>query len=190
LPPLAVDHVVIAVRDLAAAAGAFSALGFTLAPRGVHSIGSHNHCIMFGSSYVELLEPSSAHPWLAYYREFLQRGEGLAALALATPDADASYRNLRAQGIAARPPMDLARPVRLGDEERTARFRIVQVAPPLFLCQHLTRELIWRREWQSHANGATELAAVDLVSAPPALHLVGLKSAAHLHGVTLAPAAP
>ena len=177
------------MRDLAAAADAFSALGFTLTPRSVHSIGSQNRCIMFGATYLELLEPSSAHPWLAYYREFLQRGEGLAALALATPDADASFRDLRAQGIAARPPMDLARPVAVGDEERTARFRLVQVAPPLFLCQHLTRELIWRREWQRHPNGATELAAVDLLSAPPALHLAGLESAVQLHGVKLAPAA-
>jgi glyoxalase-like protein len=190
LPPLAVDHVVIAVRDLDAAARAFSSFGFTLTPRGLHSIGSRNHCIMLGSTYLELLEPSSPHPWLAYYREFLHRGEGIAALALATPDAEASYRALIAHGIAARPPMDLARPVKLGEEERSARFRLVQIAPQLFLCEHQTRELVWRREWQSHANGATELTAVDLLSVPPALQVAGLTSAAQLHGVMLAPAMP
>ena len=41
-----------------------------------------------------------------------------------------------------------------------ARFRVVAVDPsPLqgvrvFFCQHLTPHLVWRREWQSHANGA------------------------------------
>ena len=51
----AIDHAVIALRDLDAAAASFSRLGFTLTPRGVHSIGSQNHCIMFGSTYIELL---------------------------------------------------------------------------------------------------------------------------------------
>jgi Glyoxalase-like domain len=202
LPPLAIDHAVIAVRDLAAAARAFSALGFTLTPLGRHSIGSRNQCIMLGSTYLELLEPSSEHLWLAYYREFVARGDGLAALALATPDAEASYRALLAQGVPAQPPMDLARPVRLGDDERIARFRLVQVSREIFLCQHLTRELVWRREWQSHANGATELSAVDFPGGRPftgapanirwssaaALHLEGFSSAAQAHGVTLAPA--
>ena len=191
----------IAVRDLAAAARAFAGLGFTLTPLGRHSIGSRNHCIMLGSTYIELLEPAGEHPWLAYYRDFVARGEGLAALALATPDADASYRDLLAQGVAAQPPMDLARPVELRGEQRTARFRLVQVSREVFLCQHLTRELVWRPEWQSHANAATELRAVDFPSAAPfagaprpvrwklpaALYVTGLKSAAELHGVKLVP---
>ncbi|HEX7053931.1 MAG TPA: VOC family protein [Burkholderiales bacterium] len=192
----------IAVRDLAVAADAFSAAGFTLTPLGRHSIGSRNHCIMLATSYLELLEPASDHPWLAHYRECISRGDGLAALALATGDAEASYRALLAQGVAAQPPMDLARPVHLGAERRTARFRLVQVSPELFLCQHLTRELVWRPEWQSHANGARELAAVHFPhaapfegapasvrwGAPPALHIAGLQSAVRLHGVDLLPA--
>ena len=76
-PSLAIDHALIAVRDLAAAARDFAELGFTLTPLGRHSIGSRNHCIMLGSSYIELLEPAGEHPWLAYYRDFLARGDGL-----------------------------------------------------------------------------------------------------------------
>lgn len=97
--------------------------------------------------------------------------------------------------------MELARPVALRGEQRTARFRLVQVSREVFLCQHLTRPLVWRREWQSHANAATELCAVDFASdapvagaprairwnVPAALYLKGLKSAAELHGVKLAP---
>jgi hypothetical protein len=202
LPPLAIDHAVIAVRDLGAAARAFADLGFTLTPLGRHSIGSRNHCIMLGSTYIELLEPSAEHPWLAYYREFVARGDGLAALALATSDARASYSDLVAQGVAAQPPMDLARPVRVDGEARTAQFCLVQVTREVFLCQHLTPELVWRPQWQSHANGAAELLAIDfpppapLPGAPasvrwqlPAkLHIRGLRVAARVHGVELAPA--
>lgn len=172
------------MRDLALAARSFIALGFTLTPLGVHSIGSRNHCIMLGSTYLELLEPSSDHPWLEHYRKRAQAGDGLAALAFATSDAEASYRDLVARGVAAQPPMDLERPVRHGGEDRIARFRIVQVSPETFLCQHLTRDLVWRREWQSHANGATELVAAEF---PGALYLKGLveRSAVQLHGVKL-----
>ena len=73
--PLAIDHAVIAVRDLDPAAADFRALGFTLTPRGHHSIGSQNHCIMFESTYIELLAAPVVHPWLDYYRRL---GEGLA----------------------------------------------------------------------------------------------------------------
>lgn len=172
------------MRDLERAARSFTALGFTLTPLGVHSIGSRNHCIMLGSTYLELLEPSGSHPWLDHYRKRAQAGEGIAALAIATSDAEASYCDLVARGVAAQPPMDLARPVRLGGEDRIARFRIVQISPETFLCQHLTRDLVWRPEWQSHANGATELVAAEFSGA---LYLRGLaeKSAVQLHGVKL-----
>src|SRR5881296_1135073 len=98
--PLAIDHAVIVVRELEAAAARFTALGFTLTPRGHHSIGSQNHCVMLGSTYIELLAAPVAHPWLEYYRAF---GEGLAAIALSTSDADATYELLKGKG--ARPPM-------------------------------------------------------------------------------------
>jgi 4-hydroxyphenylpyruvate dioxygenase-like putative hemolysin len=194
-PPLRIDHAVIAVRDLAAAAAGFAALGFTLTPRGQHSIGSQNHCIMFGSTYVELLAAPVAHPWLDYYRAF---GEGLAAISLSTEDANATYVALQAKG--AKKPMDLARPVEGG----VARFRLVQIegAPQLFFVQHLTRELVWRPEWQRHANGAAELLGVSLAakrpfdglpkaiewSAPAALRVKGLQRELQAHGVRLTPA--
>ena len=182
--PLAIDHAVIVVRELEAAAARFTALGFTLTPRGHHSIGSQNHCIMLDSTYIELLAAPVAHPWLEYYRAF---GEGLAAVALSTDDADAAYRDLK--NVGAQPPIDLSRPVDGG-------------APQVFICQHLTRELVWRRDWQSHANGAGELVHVALSAAKPfdglpasiawsskaALRLNGLRRELEAHGARLAPA--
>lgn len=165
-----IDHVVIAVRDLDRARRTYERLGFTLTSRGFHSLGSANHCIMFGSDYIELLALPQPHPALAYYADFLAKGEGLAALALATGNADATYAELGAAGIAADAPLDFSRPVRLADGARDAAFRIVQLPPALtpgcrsFLCQHYTRELVWRPEYRSHALGVTGLAAVAVVA--------------------------
>jgi 4-hydroxyphenylpyruvate dioxygenase-like putative hemolysin len=195
--PLAIDHAVIAVRDLDAAAADFAGCGFTLTPRGFHSVGSQNHCVMLGSTYIELLAAPVAHPWLDYYRRFLDRqGDGLAAVALSTDDADRAYAELKENG--ARSPMDLSRPVQGG----VARFRLVQVQDTLFVCQHLTPELVWRPEWQKHANGATELSRIAWPAkqpfarlppsiewdAAPALHLKGLRKPLEARGVSLEPA--
>ena len=195
--PLGIDHAVIAVRDLDAAAASFTSLGFTLTPRGFHSIGSQNHCIMLRSTYIELLAAPVAHPWLDYYRAFLDRhGDGLAAVALSTDDAEATYQQLKRQGVPAGEPMDLSRPVQGG----VARFRLVQINDALFVCQHLTRERVWRPEWQTHANGAGELTSIawrakQTVPIPdiewqsaPALRISGLREPLEAHGVRLEPA--
>ena len=168
-----IDHVVIAVRDLDRAQETYTRLGFTLTPRGFHTLGSANHCIMFGSDYVELLALPRQHPAMRYYADFLARGEGLAAVALASDDADAAHAELAADGIEADPPLDFSRPVRLAEGERDAVFRIVQLAPAQtpgcrsFVCQHRTRELVWRREYQTHALGATGLAGLAVVAQDP-----------------------
>ena len=167
------------MRDLDRAAVDFADAGFTLTPRGLHSIGSQNHCIMLGTNYVELLAAPVPHRWLDYYRRFLQHREGLAAVAYATDDADKTYAQLKIEGKPARPPMDLSRPVEGG----VARFRLVQSEDTRFYVQHLTRELIWRPEWQKHRNGAQELIAAELGTS--VLKIRGLASASELHGVQL-----
>lgn len=166
-----IDHVVVLVRDLDKARDAYRRMGFALTPRGFHTLGSQNHCLMFSSDYVELLAVPKPHPAMQYFTDFLSKGEGLAAIALATGDAASLHASLAADGIAADAPLDFARPVQdLGE----ARFRIVQFpadASPgcrLFACQHFTRELVWRPEYQRHANGATQIAALAVVAEDPA----------------------
>ena len=161
------DHVVILVRDLDRARDTYERLGFTLTPRGYHSLGSQNHCIMFGRDYIELMAVPKPHPAIQYFSDFLANGEGLGAIALATDDAAGAHAELTRSGIAAEAPLDLSRPVEgLGE----ARFRLVQLPPGqtpgcrMFLCQHLTREIVWRPEYQSHSVGATEIAAVAVVA--------------------------
>jgi catechol 2,3-dioxygenase-like lactoylglutathione lyase family enzyme len=165
-----IDHVVVLVRDLDKAQRAYARMGFTLTPRGFHTLGSQNHCLMFGSDYVELLAVPKPHPALRYFTDFLAKGEGLGAIALATDDAGGLHASFAADGIAADAPLDFSRPVAgLGD----ARFRIAQLPPDaspgcrMFACQHFTREVVWRLEHQRHANGAAEIAAVAVVAEDP-----------------------
>jgi len=162
-----IDHAVILVRDLERARLAYARMGLTLTPRGTHTLGSQNHCIMFEPDYLELLAVPRPHPALQYFSDFLARGEGLGALALATDDARGLYAEFAADGIAADAPLDFSRPVAdLGE----ARFRIVQLPPDaspgcrMFACQHLTRELVWRPEYVRHPVGATQIAAVAVVA--------------------------
>lgn len=160
------DHAVILVRDLEAAQRAYARMGFSLTPRGTHSLGSQNHCIMFEHDYLELMALPRPHPALQYFSEFLARGEGLGALVLATEDAGGLYAELAADGIAADAPLDFSRPVAgLGE----ARFRLLQLAVDavpgcrVLACQHFTRDLVWRPEHQRHAVGATAIAAIAVV---------------------------
>lgn len=162
-----IDHVVVLVHDLDKAQRAYARMGFTLTPRGFHSVGSQNHCLMFGNDYVELLAVPRPHPAIQYFSDFLAKGEGLGAIALASEDAAGLHASFTADGIAPEAPLDFSRPVQgLGE----ARFRIVQLPPEaspgcrLFACQHFTPDLVWRPEYQRHANGASGIAAVAVVA--------------------------
>jgi hypothetical protein len=165
-----IDHVVIAVGDMERAAANFGRFGFTLTPRGRHTTGSENHCIMFERDYFELLSVPVAHPVTRYYQEFLGRGDGLAALALATDDARGFHDELAADGIPVDAPVDFSRPVQLADRVADAAFRITQVAPEatpagrVFACQHFTRDVVWRPEYQRHANRVLGLARIVAVA--------------------------
>jgi hypothetical protein len=168
------DHVVLAVHDLDAAAATFARMGFTVTPRGFHSLGTQNHCVMLGSDYLELLAvPKRVHESMRYFADFLGTGEGLAAIALRGRSADRVYTEWLWAGLSPTRVIDLARPVALPDGTREARFRLTQLAAEatpgtrLFACQHLTPELIWRSEWRTHANGATAIAGVAFVADSP-----------------------
>jgi Glyoxalase-like domain len=167
-----IDHVVIVVNDLAAAAGSFRRMGFVVTPRGEHTLGSQNHCVMLGDDYIELLlsPPENPHPSRQHYTEFAATGDGLAVIALRTDSAREAYTEMLWAGFAPSDPVDFSRPVRLPEGVRDARFRITQLGPDktpgshVFLCEHLTREVVWRPEYQLHRNGATALAGVAIVT--------------------------
>ncbi len=165
-----IDHAVISVRDLDSTQDTFRRMGFTLTPRGHHTLGSENHCVMFGHDYFELLMVPQRLPGREYYYDFARIGDGLAAIALKTENARGAYGELSAAALAPSEPVDFSRPVQLPEGGRSAAFRITQLSleqtpgGQVFLCQHFTRDVVWRREYQTHANTATGLAAIAIVS--------------------------
>jgi len=166
------DHTVINVRaGMDTAEALFGALGFTLTERGFHSTGSHNHLMMFGTDYLELLglPEDGAHqrPDLA------DAPVGINGLVFKTTDADATYAHLQSVGMAGDPPRAFSRPVDLDGETKDAKFRTVTVrggvfpAGRVYFCEHGTPELVWRPEWQAHDNGTVAIPEFVAVSETP-----------------------
>lgn len=176
-PVLGIDHSYLLVHDLDASSGLYRRLGFTLSPRGLHSAakGTANYTIVFRDDYLELLGVVAETPANQLQRDRLARqGEGLQAIANRTEDADAARTALAARGILTGEVSSFSRPLRLLDgSQGQASFRTLTFDPvgvPLghfFLCEHKTRDLVWRPELQHHENGAEGLAGIVGVSADP-----------------------
>ena len=165
----ALDHVVInALFDMDAAEALMSQLGFTVTPRGYHSLGSINHLIMFEGHYLELVGLPSGTDVLR--RDVLESPRGLNGLVFQAGDVDTCLSQLRHSGLTMLEPQSFSRPVTIDGVEHLARFRTVRTAPELFeagrvyYCQHYTPELVWHRPWMSHANGCSGLSELVVVS--------------------------
>ena len=173
LPTPTFDHVVVNARDrLDDAQAVYQRLGFTLTPRGYHSLGSTNHLAIFGTDYLELLglPAETARPDVA------SDPIGLNGLVFGTEDSGGVYAALAAAGVPATPPNEFTRPVELGDgTSRNATFRTVHIQPTegrpgrLYFCHHLTRDLVWRDEWRHHATGAIGIVPAVIASREPAI---------------------
>jgi len=174
---LGVDHVVVTVRNLDAAAAQWRTLGFTVSPRGTHSpqMGTANHTMMFGADYLELigvLQPTAQNQPT---RDLLARREGIERTAFTTDDAAAGAADLAARGLVPLGSVHFGRPVDLPNGQKSeAKFNVfrwpLNEAPGgmrIFACQHLTRDTVWIPELQQHANRATRIAAVEILSADP-----------------------
>lgn len=102
------DHCVIAVRDLQAAAATYaSLLGRQPSWHGTHpQLGTANVLFKLENTYLELLSPVADGDLAEQVHARLEHdGEGLAALAFGTDDADACVAALREHGLAATPPI-------------------------------------------------------------------------------------
>jgi catechol 2,3-dioxygenase-like lactoylglutathione lyase family enzyme len=158
------DHIIIGVADLDTACRVYQRLGFTLSPRGRHiGWGTANYCIMFGGDYLELLGILDDSQFTNNLdKRLAENGEGLLGVSYASDDADAAYAQLSA--IGAQPPQDLKRLLDLPEGTVEPAFRLVHLSPetPGFLCQHLSRDLVWQPQWLDHANGAHCVAAVSM----------------------------
>jgi hypothetical protein len=95
---------------------------------------------------------------------------GLNGLVFQAGDVDACIGPLWDSGLKMQEPQSFSRPVAIDGVEQLARFRMVRTAPDVFeagrvyYCQHDTPELVWRREWMSHANGCQGLSELVVVT--------------------------
>jgi len=165
----ALDHLVINVLfDMDRAETMMSQLGFTLTPRGYHSLGSINHLMVFEGPYLELIGLPSAADVLR--KDLLESPRGLNGLVFKANDIDTCASSLRQSGLAMLEPQSFSRPVTIDGVEQLARFRTVRTAPELFeagrvyYCQHYTPELVWHRPWMAHANGCAGLSELVVVT--------------------------
>lgn len=176
-PVKGVDHIFLLVQDLDASAETYRRLGFTLSPRGTHSadMGTANYTFVFQDDYAELLGVIADTPVSREKTEMVERdGEGLRAIACRIDDAHAARAALTDLGIKASPVREFSRPLPLPDGGTgTAAFAVSEFdaseAPTgfVFMCQHKTRDMVWRPELQTHANGARGLAGIIAVSDQP-----------------------
>jgi catechol 2,3-dioxygenase-like lactoylglutathione lyase family enzyme len=158
------DHIVINTRDRTdQAVTFFENMGFIVTPRGYHTMGSINNTIVFKTDYLELLGyPGDKPP--ENYSELTQMPVGLMSTVVKIDDADNVRSMLTKRGLLPRPVASFSRPLDLGDgKSADVSFRVTRLEPDtvpgswVYYCQHLTPELVWRPEWQEHANGCVAM---------------------------------
>ncbi len=186
-PGRGIDHLVLPVQDLDAAAEFYRALGFTTTPRAQHPFGTSNVLVQLQGNFLELLavtEPAKiaeADPghfsFGTYNRDFLTKREGLSMLVFESRDARADQAEFAAAGLETYPPFDFSRLAKLPEGgEVTVAFSLTFVTAPdapeavFFCCQQHAPEYFWKPAYQSHANGAELCSEVIMVAEdPPAL---------------------
>ena len=163
------DHLVIDVRDRLDEAGkVFRSLGFQLTGRSRHTLGSLNHLAVFDSDYLELLGMDAEAPVVR--ADIARFPVGLNGLVFATDEADSVFSALQTSGVSVEEPVAFSRTVNLAEGNREASFRVVRLRAGTFsfgrvyFCQHLTPELVWRSEWQRHANGSLAIRQVTIAA--------------------------
>lgn len=170
------DHAVIAVGDLTAAAEVFRRLGFTLTPKGHYAEwGVADYCIMFAHDYVDVLAAEGPGAEAEAVRAFTRTRDGLMSLSLGTADGAAAAECLRAAGLDVPMARSLSR--RLDDEAATTMMFSEAPLPmgatpgvATRVVQHITAERERHPQWLDHPNSAMGIASVTaIVADPPAL---------------------
>ncbi len=180
-----IDHVVVAVHDLDAAAAFHRRLGFQVGGRNRHPWGTENRLIQFASSFIELItigdDPAAIPPheghhfsFGAFVRDYLRDRQGLAMLALSSADAKGDAALFAARGIGAFEPFFFERKGRRPDGSETyVAFSLAFAADAglpassFFVCQQHFPQNFWNPDFQRHPNGATDIGAVSLAAPKP-----------------------
>jgi len=174
------DHLVLPTASLAVARSRLTALGFQVAPDGVHPFGTANCCVYLGDgAFLEPLAIADAdlaadavvdqNVFVARDTSFRSRlgQEGFSAVVLRTEDAEADHATFVESGLSGGPMLEFSRPFIGGDgKQGTASFRLAFAASDctpdsfFFTCQRLNMPLVDRAALERHANGALAIKSV------------------------------
>ena len=172
LPVPTLDHVVVNVRDeVEAELDTYRRLGFTMTPRGYHTLGSMNHLAILGTEYLELI---AAAPGDTRRAEILAAPSGLNGLVFGTDDSAAVYAALRAaESSPSSAPGVLPAGEPAGRRARRGLPSPCACSPGtvssgrIYFCHHFTRDLVWRDEWRHHPNGAIGVSRAVIAARDP-----------------------
>jgi catechol 2,3-dioxygenase-like lactoylglutathione lyase family enzyme len=180
-----IDHLVLAVHDLAAAQDWYTRLGFTLTPKALHPFGTANSLVQLQGNFLELLmvadrgvikSPAPGNFSFARFNErFLQAREGMSMLVFVSDDARRDQAAFAESGLQTYAPFDFSRLAKLPDgSEVTVGFSLAFVTDTrmpqaaFFVCQQHAPQYFWKAEYQRHPNGAQTVAEIVMVAAEPA----------------------
>lgn len=195
------DHVVHAVRDLAAAAELYRRLGFTVGARNRHAWGTHNHLVQLPGFFVELLtvaEPEKLGSdgfsalFGTFNRIFLKDQEGLSMLILESDDAATDAARFRSAGIGVSDAMRFEREgkrpdgaaVKVGFSLAFARDAKAAAVGFAVSQQHFP-ENFWDPAFQQHGNTASGIEAAVLVADNPSEHRAFLSAFAGVRDLSV-----
>ncbi|MBO6719628.1 MAG: VOC family protein [Rhizobiaceae bacterium] len=192
MEPRPLDHLVLPVASLKAARERLTALGFTVAPDGIHPFGTANCCVFFDDgTFLEPLavadasaaarEADAGNVFVSHDHVFRGRNgdEGFSALVYGTSDAAQDHAAFEAADISAGDMLTFAREFATPDGGRDrAEFRLAFAADEdapdclFFTCERVAVPKVDRSALLRHANGVTGIAQV-LMSAPAPSALSG-----------------
>ena len=176
-----INHVGMAVRDIAVTVDRYQAMGFQLTPYSPHSaawkpgdpvqpLGSGNRCVMFENTYLEILASENPAKQAARIANFLKHHQGAHIICFDCKDTDAVDRRLRGLGYETSGVIPLQRDIDTPEGTQTAKFVRSQFAPKdspegyIQASTHLTPEYIYQPRFIRHPNGGHQLFETVLVS--------------------------
>ena len=167
------DHLVLPVTDLDAAAAKLARAGFVVTPKAPHPFGTANRLVVFERVYVELVSVADPAriPGAGFARRvadhLAERRGGFSHFACRAMSVGAAGSAVWEAGLETGEPLWFSRPApRTDGSELTASFTSLPIAehPEQFFCVHHKPEAIWFRPHLLHANGARQ---IDQVTTDP-----------------------
>ncbi len=187
LAPRSVDHLVLPVAEVEVARARYEALGFTVAPTGVHPFGTENCCVFFadgtfleplGIAHRETCEAKAlkGHTFVRNDQSYrFRRGvEGFSHMVLKSGDARADHKAFQKRGISGGKMVKFGRSFATPDGQKgRVSFHLAFAADPrspdadFFTCQVLDPPKVDRSALQAHANGVVGLRKILMSETNP-----------------------